>query len=50
MLSAAIVEAVTRPEYDSEDIVTDLINRAEYSVEEARKRGGDLIVSGDVSA
>jgi diguanylate cyclase (GGDEF)-like protein len=49
-LSAAIVEAVTRPEYDSEDIVTDLINRAEYSVEEARKRGGDLIVAGDVSA
>ena len=24
-------------EYDSEDIVTDLINRAEFSVEEARK-------------
>ena len=49
-LSAAIVEAVTRPEYESEDIVTDLINRAEYSVEEARKRGGDLIVAGDVPA
>jgi len=29
---------------DSEDIVTDLINRAEFSVEEARKRGGDVIV------
>jgi hypothetical protein len=24
--------------------VTDLINRAEFSVEEARKRGGDVIV------
>ncbi len=39
-LSAGIVEATAKPEYDSEDIVTDLINRAEFSVEEARKRGG----------
>jgi len=44
-LSAAIVEAVARPEYDSEDIVTDLINRAEFSLEEARKRGGDAVVA-----
>jgi len=44
-LSAGIVEAVAKPEYDSEDIVTDLINRAETSVEEARKRGGDVIVA-----
>jgi diguanylate cyclase (GGDEF)-like protein len=49
-LSAAIVEAVAKPEYESEDIVTDLINRAEYTVEEARKRGGDLIVTGDLTA
>ena len=28
----------------SEDIVTDLINRAEFSAEEARKSGGDTIV------
>jgi diguanylate cyclase (GGDEF)-like protein len=44
-LSAGIVEAVARQEYDSEDIVTDLINRAEFSMEEARKRGGDTVVT-----
>jgi len=43
-LSAGIVEASAKPDYDSEDIVTDLINRAEFSVEEARKRGGDTVV------
>ena len=43
-LSAGIVEAVAKQEYDSEDIVTDLINRAEFSIEEARKRGGDSVV------
>lgn len=44
-LSAGIVEAVARPDYDSEDIVTDLINRVEFSVEEARKKGGDTVVA-----
>jgi diguanylate cyclase (GGDEF)-like protein len=44
-LSAGIVEAVAKHEYDSEDIVTDLINRAEFSMEEARKKGGDSIVA-----
>ena len=44
-LSAGIVEAVAKSDYDSEDIVTDLINRAEVSVEEARKRGGDMVVA-----
>jgi diguanylate cyclase (GGDEF)-like protein len=43
-LSAGIVEAVAKPDYDSEDIVTDLINRAEFSIEEARKKGGDTVV------
>jgi diguanylate cyclase (GGDEF)-like protein len=43
-LSAGIVEAVIRAEFDSEDIVTDLINRAELSVEEARKKGGDTVI------
>jgi diguanylate cyclase (GGDEF)-like protein len=47
-LSAGIVEAAARQEYDSEDIVTDLINRAEFSVEEARKRGGDVIVLSEI--
>jgi hypothetical protein len=36
---------VAKHEYDSEDIVTDLINRAEFSIEEARKRGGDIVVA-----
>jgi diguanylate cyclase (GGDEF)-like protein len=44
-LSAGIVEAVAKPDYESEDIVTDLINRAEFSAEEARKQGGDTIVA-----
>ncbi|HYL64831.1 MAG TPA: diguanylate cyclase [Candidatus Methylomirabilis sp.] len=44
-LSAGIVEAVAKHEYESEDIVTDLINRAEFSVEEARKKGGDTVVT-----
>ncbi len=44
-LSAGIVEAAAKPDYDSEDIVTDLINRAESSVEEARKRGGATVVT-----
>jgi len=43
-LSAGIVEAVAKPEYDSEDIVTDLINRAEFSLEEARKKGDTVVV------
>ncbi|MGB7436755.1 MAG: diguanylate cyclase [Candidatus Acidiferrum sp.] len=43
-LSAAIVEAVARQDYESEDIVTDLINRAEFTVDEARKLGGDTVV------
>jgi len=46
-LSAGIVEAVPKPDYDSEDIVTDLINRAEFSIEEARKKGGDNVVALD---
>jgi diguanylate cyclase (GGDEF)-like protein len=43
-LSAGIVEAVARQDYDSEDIVTDLINRAEFTMEETRKLGGDAVV------
>jgi len=47
-LSAGIVEASARQEYDSEDIVTDLMNRAEFSMEEARKRGGDTVVLSEI--
>ena len=42
-LSAGIVEAVAKPDFDSEDIVTDLINRAEASIEEARKKGDTVV-------
>jgi diguanylate cyclase (GGDEF)-like protein len=44
-LSAGIVEAVAKQDYNIEDIVTDLINRAEFSAEEARKRGGGAVVA-----
>jgi diguanylate cyclase (GGDEF)-like protein len=44
-ISVAVAEAVSRPDYDSEDIVTDLINRAEFGLEAARKKGGDVVVS-----
>ena len=44
-LSAGIVEAVAKSDFDSEDIVTDLMNRAETCVEGARKRGGDTVVT-----
>ena len=43
--SIAVAEAIARQDYDSEDIVTDLINRAEAGLEEARKRGGNDVVS-----
>ena len=43
-LSAGVVEAAARQEFESEDIVTDLINRAEFSIEEARKQGGDTVI------
>ena len=46
-LSAGIVEAAARQEFESEDIVTDLINRAEFSIDEARKQGGDTVVVSD---
>jgi diguanylate cyclase (GGDEF)-like protein len=44
-MSVAVAEAVTRQEYDNEDIVTDLINRVEAGLEEARKHGGNEIVA-----
>jgi diguanylate cyclase (GGDEF)-like protein len=46
--SVSIVEAVARQDYDSEDIVTDLINRAEAGLEEARNRGGNDVISLEV--
>jgi len=43
--SVAVAEAITRQDYDNEDVVTDLINRVEAGLEEARKRGGNEIVA-----
>jgi diguanylate cyclase (GGDEF)-like protein len=48
-VSAAITEAAARLEFDSEDVVTDLINRAEAYLEEARKRGGNVMVAPDTA-
>jgi diguanylate cyclase (GGDEF)-like protein len=44
-LSAAIAEAGIEGQFENEDIVTLLVNRAEAALEEARKRGGDAVVS-----
>ena len=44
-LSVSIAEVVARQDFDNEDVITDLINRAELGLEEARKRGGNEIVS-----
>lgn len=44
-VSGAAVEANARPDYETEDIVTDLINRAEFCLEDARKQGGDVLVA-----
>jgi len=43
--SASVAEAVARPDYDSEDIVTELINRAEAGLGEAHGRGGDVVIA-----
>ena len=42
--SAGVSEAAVRPDYDPLDIVTDVINRAEISLEEARKKGNAVVV------
>ena len=44
-LSASVAEAVARVDYDSEDIVTELINRAEAGLGEARRLGGSTVVA-----
>jgi diguanylate cyclase (GGDEF)-like protein len=44
-MSVAVAEAVARQDYDNEDIVTELINRVEAGLDEARKRGGNEIVA-----
>ena len=44
-MSVAVAEAVTRQDYDNEDTMTELINRVEAGLEEARRRGGNEIVA-----
>ena len=44
-LSAAVAEAGLEGQFENEDIVTLLVNRAESALEEARKRGGDAVIS-----
>jgi diguanylate cyclase (GGDEF)-like protein len=44
-LSAAVAEAGIEGPIENEDIVTLLVNRAESALDEARKRGGDAVVS-----
>jgi len=48
-LSVAVAEAIAHQDYDNEDIVTDLINRVEDGLEEARRRGGNEIISLEVA-
>jgi diguanylate cyclase (GGDEF)-like protein len=44
-MSVAVAEAIANKDYDNEDIVTDLINRVESGLEDARKRGGNEIIT-----
>lgn len=44
-LSISVAEAEARSDFDNEDIVTDLINRAEAGLEEATNRGGNVLVA-----
>jgi diguanylate cyclase (GGDEF)-like protein len=48
-MSVAVAEAIARQDYDNEDIVTDLINRVEAGLEEARKRGGNEIIAFEIA-
>ena len=43
-LSAVVAEAAVQPNYDNEDIVTHLINRVDFALEEVRKGGGSSVV------
>ena len=44
-LSAVAAESAARPSDETEDRVTEFINRAESGLEEARQRGGDTLVA-----
>ena len=42
--SAGVSEAAVRPDYDPVDIATDVVNRAEFSLDEARQKGNAVVV------
>jgi diguanylate cyclase (GGDEF)-like protein len=44
-ISAVVAEASSRPGDETEDRVTEWINRAEAGLEDARQRGGDTLVA-----
>ena len=44
-LGAVVAEAAARPADENEDRVTEWINRAEFGLEEIRRRGGNRVVS-----
>ena len=44
-LSAVVAEASSRPADDTEDRVTEWINRAEAGLEEVRQHGGNTVVA-----
>ena len=43
-LSAVVAEAAVQPQYENEDIVTHLINRVDFALEEVRKGAGNSVV------
>ncbi|HLV95046.1 MAG TPA: diguanylate cyclase [Candidatus Acidoferrales bacterium] len=44
-VSAVAAESASRPGDETEDRVTEIINRAEFGLDEARQRGGDTLVA-----
>jgi hypothetical protein len=43
--SCGVVEAALRPEFDPVDIVTEVINRAEFALDAAIAQGGGKVVA-----
>jgi diguanylate cyclase (GGDEF)-like protein len=43
-ISAVVAQVSSHPTDDTEDRVTEWINRAEFGLEEARQRGGNVVV------
>ena len=43
-LSAVVAEAAVQPQYENEDIVTHLINRVDFALDDVRKGEGNAVV------